>query len=202
MFNGASGFKQGIWCNSIWQSAPVAAASLPAGNAVFCCSPGNYFLGQTAWTATVADQASKEDCIVCPTGRYADTINLQIACPSCPRDFITLTAGLSKCGKCPPAKFSSDGENCEICGAGTFTSIGIIETHCEPCGAGLYQELSGNNTCLHCPAGWNQGEKGKPFCFPCVPGTLKFVLLLYCCCFHCSTCSQQFSQKPTLFSII
>ena len=174
-------FKQGIWCSSAWQKSPFATAfpfSGNSGNAVICCSPGNYIgRGQTAWTAIVADRATQEDCTGCSKGSYTAELNLQTSCTTCPRDEIAPTAGLTGCAPCTAPTFSNDGIKCKICGAGKFTSIGISETHCEPCEAGLYQELSGNSTCLHCPAGWNQDKKGKPFCFPCVPGTSKFVLL-------------------------
>ena len=186
MFYNAFEFKQGIWCSSSWQESPVAGANLPPGNAVICCSPGNYIgRGQTAWTAIAADRATQGDCIGCSKGSYTAALNLQTSCTTCPRDEIAPTAGLTGCAPCTAPTFSNDGIKCKICGAGKFTSIGISATHCEPCEAGLYQELSGNSTCLHCPAGWNQDKKGKPFCFPCTPG-MSNVRALF---FFVATCS-------------
>ena len=53
-------------------------------------------------------------------------------------------------------------ETCNVCGAGTFTSVGISSTECVNCVKGKYQDNSTKDKCFDCPIGWYQQDEKKP----------------------------------------
>jgi len=120
VFEGATAFKQGIWCSQSWLEQPVKIAGLSAGNEVLCCYPGKYVIGQTAWTANVADRITKDDCTVCPQGRYTDKINLLSSCTACPEGWYQNEEAKQFCLPCLPGKYGtpSDQANCGACSIG------------------------------------------------------------------------------------
>ena len=181
VFDYAVAFEQTL-CSSTWLIAKGLFLASAKNSRVLCCDAGSYLLDSNTlaidllavkanpWDPPIWAIADENICAACPTGQYTEDINLQTSCTTCPRNTIAPEKGLPNCANCKDPKFSNDGINCEICGAGTFTSIDVNKTQCEPCDAGLYQELVGNSTCNNCPAGWNQKDPGQPFCLPCAPG--------------------------------
>ena len=173
VFQNAGAFKQTL-CSSTWVEAKgTFGASLSLHSRILCCKAGSYLLNSNtlgkssdgSWT--VADNNA---CDTCPAGQYTEELNIKTSCTTCSRNTIAPAKGLTSCADCNTPHFSNGGINCDICGAGTITTIGVTETQCDPCDAGLYQEGVGKSTCNKCLVGWNQKDSGKAFCLPCAPG--------------------------------
>ena len=106
----------------------------------------------------------------CPPGQYTDSLNLATTCQQCPRNSTAPAEGLTGCGNCIIGIFSNDGINCNVCDAGTVTSVGISSTECKNCLKGKYQDDGTEDKCKNCPSGYHQNKAKSSICLPCIPG--------------------------------
>jgi surface protein len=94
------GFAQGLWCSPSWSESPVSAASLPEGNAAFCCPTGHYLGGNGVTTFSISYLAKKTDCTKCPIGAYMDSKNIERSCSQCPTGWYQHQTGKAFCFPC------------------------------------------------------------------------------------------------------
>ncbi len=73
--------------------------------------------------------------------------------------------------KCKPG-YMEINDKCVPCGAGTYSSSGII---CAPCAPGSFNNMAGAASCKLCPPAYYSAEAGARACTQCPPNTATSV---------------------------
>ena len=110
------------------------------------CIRNNSRTNSTKCDAGEAGTGKDGMCTACDVGRYRNASMTAANCSICPAGWSSI-AGSTKCQLCEPGKYSGvvGGEDCEKCDVGQYrTASMVIKT-----------------TCVTCPAGYTQNEKGQ-----------------------------------------
>ena len=176
-------------------------ASSGVGAAACGCAAG--------WAAvvTAADAAGNPKMIHCRSGCAAGTYAAMqphsqalAGCLPCPSDTYAVTGemvGAQQCTACPPGKTTAGKVGCASMAECMCADVGLQpQKQCSGCNAGWYLDISGNRTCVACPAGMlsvvnsigptsckcppGQFTASATSCAPCVRGTYSHTISASC----------------------
>ena len=122
-------------------------------------------------------------CLQCPAGSFSNSAG-STYCNLCAQDSFASVDGSAGCSPCPPYSETGGVSGSTRCACTLGSSISIFDT-CVPCPAGSFQAQRGG-PCQPCAAGTitpNTGSSGALACVPCAQGTFAASAGL-------STCAQ------------
>jgi len=126
--------------------------------------------GKAADDTTFGSSTATGICVNCLAGQVSSS---GLKCEVCDVGYYQSKPGLPSCFECIPGQYQNvqGGTSCKDCGIGQFRqSKKVLDSNGQ-----LTDESTDPTTCVDCPKGSHQNEKGLAYCINCIPGQYQDV---------------------------